>query len=191
MHYALAFAGLPAADKAKAMSDLLQYSHLPLARHAAWRLLQRPTSRVTEAALELRVPLAQLRQLCERAAAGSVPQSSSVLSTDGTVFQGVKWRIIRYAKKGKKGMQISAWLVLSPPAAVAEAGSAVSAQVRREIGRWVGHTSRVIMVVAGRKGCPNGFGLGPMEWDEVAWHNRGLIGQDGTALVRFTIKDVA
>jgi hypothetical protein len=30
-----------------------------------------------------------------------------------------------------------------------------------------------------------------MEWDEVAWHNRGLIGQDGTALVRFTIKDVA
>ncbi|KIZ03475.1 hypothetical protein MNEG_4484 [Monoraphidium neglectum] len=65
MHYALASAGLPAADKAKAMSDLLQYSHLPLARHAAWRLLQRPTSRVTEAALELR-PLQKLAVPCRR-----------------------------------------------------------------------------------------------------------------------------
>jgi hypothetical protein len=190
MHYALVFAGLSEAVR----KELLEVDGIPLECHAAWQLPSRRISRTTQAVVEWRVPLAELRRLYE-SAAGAQGKSTSAFSGDRTTFQGLDLNIEVEAATGDKGVDFCAYLRVHRPAGVAVGAAAVSVSAKFEAGGSVMPVISRSCVMATRVGHGWGysdvFKLGEIsEWDEVMWRNKALVGQDGTVLVRFTIKDV-
>ncbi|KIZ03476.1 hypothetical protein MNEG_4485 [Monoraphidium neglectum] len=110
------------------------------------------------------------------------------------VFAGLSEAVLE-AATGDKGVDFCAYLRVHRPAGVAVGAAAVSVSAKFEAGGSVMPVISRSCVMATRVGHGWGysdvFKLGEIsEWDEVMWRNKALVGQDGTVLVRFTIKDV-
>jgi hypothetical protein len=201
LHAAAAFAAAPDAVRERMLSK----PGLPLARRAAWRLSPRPPSAAPRA-LEIvwAVPLARLRELHEKAAAGEPARAESPPHVHG----GLEWDVRLHAQQrgggggssdssNGGGIAIGAFVFAHlPPGCAAEA--VVSANVRVEAGSVVrGFTLMPFGVGAGPgasegRGFADAFGVGArQEWDEAAWRSAGVVGGDDAVTIKVTIRDVA
>jgi hypothetical protein len=184
-------------DSSKLRTRLLKAKGLPLAHRSAWRLPPRPTSSVKEAVVEWRVPLSEMRQLYEQAAAGAEVGESLQVCSEAVVFQGCEWEARVKCKKREAGVILRATLNVSlPPGCGAAAVLAAMVAFQKKPPADDAHDpalrfSAWSIEVGTGQGCTDVFGLGELkEWDEVAWRNKGLVGQDGRVGVRFTIRGV-
>jgi hypothetical protein len=196
VHFAALFQEVD--DGSMLQTRLLRAKGLPLARRSAWRLLPRPPSSVTEANVEWRLPLSEMRQLYERAAAAAAGSNPIEARSEAVVFQGCVWDARVRPRKGKAGVVLDAHLHLRLPPGCG-AASVLTALVGVEPRPQLADDAVTpplrfttwVFEAGSRQGRADAFGLGELkEWDEVVWRNKGLLGLDGRVGLRYTIKSV-
>jgi len=161
--------------------------YLSFTKHPAWRLPMRPASAVQSAVIEWRVPLSEVKQLHEEAAAMAVGRRAWAYAPQTRMFGGVMWSVKLQAMRQADGVKMGVHAhVCLPPALVPWKGI-VSADCKLEAAQQ-SYSFGAAVGVGESRGFDDAFKLGAKaEWDEVAWS--GLAGGDGKVLLRLTVKD--